>query len=104
MNKDSVSLEEFRANLAEYVNRVRYGHDRIVVNKHNKQAAVLISAEEDEWLTDPAKRMSKQEWEKGFEIFEAIKRDNKGKKASDIAKDIQEAIIEVRKQIRRKRR
>lgn len=97
-----VSIEDFRTNLADYINRVRYGKDRIVVNKYNKKAAVLISSQEYEWLTDPTSRFTKKEWQEKFQVFEDIKADTKEIALSEIEQDLTDALKIVRQKRRRR--
>lgn len=100
--KRGVSIEDFRTNLADYINRVRYGKDRIVVNKYNKKAAILISPQEYEWLTDPTSRFTKKEWREKFQVFEDIKVDAQDIDLSEIEQDIAEALKIVRRKRRRR--
>ncbi len=46
MITNSVSIEEFRSNLAELIGRVMYGKDKIVIKKYNREAAILLSLDE----------------------------------------------------------
>lgn len=52
LNTNTVSIDELRSNLADIVNRVAYAKDRIVVKKHNRDVAMLISLDEYEELID----------------------------------------------------
>lgn len=52
LNTQTVSIDELRSNLADIVNRVTYANDRIVVKKHNREAAIIISLDEYEQLVD----------------------------------------------------
>jgi prevent-host-death family protein len=45
-----VRIEEFRRYLGEAVSYVQYGHERIVVERYGRNAAVLISMEDYELL------------------------------------------------------
>lgn len=94
--KDGVSIDEFRSNLADYINRVRYRREKIIVKKHNKEAAVLISPEEYAWLTDPTKRFTKKEWREKFSVFEDVKADNVDKNVVEIERDLAEVVHDVR--------
>jgi prevent-host-death family protein len=97
-----VSIEDFRTNLADYINRVRYGKDRIVVNKYNKKAAILISSEEYDWLTDPTSRFTRKEWQEKFQVFEDTKADTQGISLAEIEQDIADALKIVRQKRRRR--
>ena len=63
MSSTQVSIEEFRAKLADMVGRVMYGSEAVVITKYNRQAAVLIGAAEYERLLDPTKRLTKRQWQ-----------------------------------------
>lgn len=52
LNSNVVSIDELRSNLADIVNRVTYANDRIVVKKHNRDVAMIISLDEYERLVD----------------------------------------------------
>lgn len=58
MLNNSVSIDEFRSNLAELIGRVMYGSNIIIIKKYNREAAVVLSVEEYEKLLDPTKRLS----------------------------------------------
>ena len=51
-----VSIEEFRANLAQFVGRVAYGKERIVVKRYNREAVVVLSADEYDRVANPGRR------------------------------------------------
>lgn len=50
-NPLSISVEEFRANLADFIGRVVYGKERLVVQRYNRDAIVVLSADEYQQLT-----------------------------------------------------
>lgn len=52
LNTNSVSIDELRSNLADIVNRVTYAKDRVVVKKHNRDVALIISLDEYEKLVN----------------------------------------------------
>jgi len=43
-------LSRAKSELSELVNRVRYGRERVVLSRHNKRVAALVSIEELERL------------------------------------------------------
>lgn len=45
-----LQMREFRANLADTVNRVGYGGERIVIVKNGKPAAAMVSVEDLELI------------------------------------------------------
>lgn len=50
LKMNSVKVAEAKAKLSDIVNRVRYSHDRIVINKRKNPAAVIISYSDYEKL------------------------------------------------------
>lgn len=73
MLSNSISIEEFRSNLAELIGKVMYGRDRIIIKKYNREAAVVLSVEEYEKLLDPTKRLSEARWKNKFKTIDKIK-------------------------------
>lgn len=96
MLKNSVSIEEFRVNLADLVGRVMYGQDRVVIKKYNRDAAVLISVEDYKKLLDPTKRLSKSEWNKAVQKLESIRKDIPEADPKLIEKEVNQAVRELR--------
>jgi prevent-host-death family protein len=43
---DKMSVSAARDGFAEVVNRVAYGHERIVIERHGRQVAAVVSAED----------------------------------------------------------
>lgn len=43
---ESISTAEARQNLAELVNRVAYGKERVVLTRHGKEVAALVPIED----------------------------------------------------------
>ena len=91
-----VSVDEFRTNLSEFIGRVVYGQDRIVIKKYNREAAVLLSVEEYERLIDPTKRFSKEEWQEKFQRLDKIRDRIPRKDQKQLEVDIDRAVREVR--------
>lgn len=73
MIKNTVSIEEFRVNLADLIGRVMYGKDRVVIKKYNRDAAVLLSVEDYERLLDPTKRLTKSQWDEAVQTLDSIR-------------------------------
>ena len=86
--KNTVSIDEFRTNLAQLIGKVMYAKDQVIIKKYNRDAAILLSLEEYEKLVDPAKRFSKSEWGRKFALTDKIKG-----RIKDIDPDILEAKI-----------
>lgn len=53
---DDVPTAEARKNLAEILNRVAYGKERVVVTRHGKELAAIVPVEELD-LLDRVKRL-----------------------------------------------
>lgn len=96
MLKNSVSIEEFRVNLADLVGRVMYGQDRVVIKKYNRDAAVLISVEDYKKLLDPTKRLSRSEWNKAVQKLESIRKNIPEADPKFIEKEVNQAVREAR--------
>ena len=101
MLTNSVSIDEFRSNLAELMGRVMYGRDKIVIKKYNREAAVLLSLDEYEKLVDPTKRFSKEEWIAKFALLDEIKQRIPAQDQEALQKDIDDAVITVRAERRK---
>lgn len=50
MADERVGTHEAKTHLSEYLNRVRYGGERIVIERHGKPVAALVSTEDLERL------------------------------------------------------
>lgn len=96
MINTSVSVDEFRSNLATILGRVMYGKDKIIIKKYNREAAILLSLDEYEKITDPTKRFSNKEWEDKFAIIDKIKKRIPDAEQKALQQDIDETIKEVR--------
>ena len=94
--KNNVSVDEFRTNLANFLGRVMYGRDRIVIKKYNRDAAILMSVEEYEKLVDPTKRFSKKQWEGKFAVIDKIKLRTRDVDQDVLEAEITKAVGEVR--------
>lgn len=96
MIRNTVSIEEFRVNLADLVGRVMYGKDRVIIKKYNRDAAVLLSVEDYEKLLDPTKRLSKLQWNEAVKKLESIRADIPEADPEKIQKEIDQAVREIR--------
>lgn len=80
-----VSLSEARENFSDLVNKVKYNKERIIVNKHGKEAAALINIEdlhlldaliekyENDLDIEEAKRVLSEENKEDFKSWEDVK-------------------------------
>ncbi len=96
MLKNTVSIEEFRVNLADLVGQVMYGKDRVIIRKYNKDAAVLLSLEDYEKLLDPTKRLSKIEWVKAAQKLAGVRNKLPQSGSKRIEREIKKAVQDVR--------
>jgi prevent-host-death family protein len=96
MNPTQVSIEEFRANLADLVGRVMYSHEAVVITKYKREAAVLISAAEYERLLDPTKRLTKRQWQTQVRKLETARCQVKDIDPDELEGLINKAVTEVR--------
>ncbi len=96
LNSTAVSIDELRSNLADIVNRVTYAKDRVIVKKHNRDVALIISLDEYEKLMDPTKRLSESEWKQSFKRIDEIRAKIPPTDPREMDKIIDEAVAEVR--------
>ncbi len=96
LNTSTVSIDELRSNLADIMNRVTYAKDRIVVKKHNRDVALIISLDEYERITDPTKRLSDSEWRNSFKRLDEFRSKIPKFDPEEMEKTIDEAVKEVR--------
>jgi prevent-host-death family protein len=96
MLQTPISVDEFRNNLSEYIGRVAYGRDSIIIKKYNKNAAILLNIDEYERLADPRKRFSKGEWDSMFKRLDKIRDRISIEDQDKLEADIDRAVREVR--------
>lgn len=96
MINNSVSVDEFRSNLAELIGKVMYGQGRVMIKKYNREAAILLSVDEYEKLIDPTKRFTKKEWVKKFAVIDEIRDRIPTQDQKRLKEDIARAVREVR--------
>ena len=102
INMTSVSIDELRSNLADIVNRVTYAKDKIVVKKHNRDVAMIISLDEYEKLMDPTKRLSQTEWQESWKRLDDIRAKMPKVDPEELEREIDMAVKEVRAEKRAK--
>lgn len=56
-----VGTHEAKTHLSEYINRVRYGGERVVIERHGKPVAALVSVEDLERLEKEGSEKSAEE-------------------------------------------
>lgn len=62
MAKERVGTHEAKTRLSEYVNRVHYRGDRIVIERHGKPVAALVSTEDLARLEESSSRSVEQSY------------------------------------------
>ena len=84
----TMTLSEARESFSELVNRVKYSGERVIISKHGKKAAAIISPEdlslldalieryEDEIDLEEIKRILREEKREDFIPWETIKAEN----------------------------
>jgi len=96
LNRNPVSVDELRSNLSDILNRVTYANDRIVVKRHNREVAMIISLDEYEKLMDPTKRLSKSEWEEHVKRLDTLRAKMPKFDPEEMEQSIDEGIKDVR--------
>lgn len=96
LNTSPVSIDELRSNLADIINRVTYANDRVVVKKHNREVAMIISLDEYEKLMDPTKRLTKLKWDEHVKKLDEFRARIPKFDPKEMEKAIDEAVEEVR--------
>lgn len=62
MQDKAVSIGEVKRDISELVNRVAYGHERIVLTSRGKPKAVLVSVEDYQRLQEQEEGIDHQYW------------------------------------------
>lgn len=96
LNSNPVSIDELRTNLADIINRVTYANDRVVVRKHNRDVAMIVSLDEYEKLMDPTKRLSESEWQESWKRLDEIRAKMPKIDPEKLDREIDRAVEEVR--------
>ena len=92
----TVSAQDARNKFSEILNTAVYGKKDIIITRFDKPQAVIMDYESYERLMNPAKRFTKEEWGKGFKVFDEIRTRNKNKSPEEINKVVDKAVAEVR--------
>lgn len=93
----TLPLKDVRDQLSDLVSRVAYGDQKVVITKFGKPVAALVTFEDYEKIMNPAKRYTKEEWEKGFSLMDKARVNTKKYPQEEIEKAIDQAVSEVRK-------
>lgn len=93
----TVSAQDARNKFAEVLNTAIYGLTSVIITRFNKPQAVIINYKEYERLMNPHLRFGKEEWEKGFKVFDRVRERNKKVSSRKIEKGVATAVTEVRR-------
>lgn len=102
MLNNPISIDELRSNLSDIINRVAYAKDRIVVKKHNRDVAMIISLDEYEKIMDPTKRLSEPQWREKFKRLDTLRAKMPRMDPEDLDRIIDEEVEAVRAEKRAK--
>ena len=95
-NVNPVSIDELRSNLADIINRVTYAKDKVVVKKHNREVALIISLDEYEKIMDPTKRLTDPEWQQHFQKLDVLRAKMPEVASQELDKVIDEELTALR--------
>jgi prevent-host-death family protein len=84
----TINALKARRNLGQLLEEVFYKGDQFVIQRAGKSMAVVISPEEYETY--------RKQRGQDMKIFDEIRKKNKGAKAEEVEKDVQEAVKAVR--------
>ena len=68
-----IPVSEFKNEIAETVNRVVYGNERVLLQRHGKDVAALISMKELKVLEDMEQREDEMDAEEALKALKEIK-------------------------------
>jgi prevent-host-death family protein len=94
----TVSIKDFRNNLAKYFGWAVYRQEPIRVKKYNETAVLISEAdyEEYEQLINPHTRLSEQEWSATVAVIDEIRSQIPQYPIEEVERDIAQALAEVR--------
>ena len=107
MQDKAVSIGEVKRDISELVNRVAFGHERIVLTSRGKPKAAIVSMEDYQRLQEQEQAGEQQHWADWFrranELSQQILRERDGKSldveaSAHAAKDDLEARYNDRRQ------
>ncbi len=96
----TLPLKDFRGQLSDLVSRVAYGDQKVVITKFGKPVAALVTFEDYEKIMNPAKRFTKDEWNKGFFLMDKARANTKNYPQKKVQQIIDQAVKEVRQEKR----
>lgn len=93
----TLPLKDVRDQLSDLVSRVAYGDQKVVITKFGKPVAALVPFEDYKKIMNPAKRYTKEEWEKGFSLLDKARTNTNQFPQEKVEKVIDQAVNKVRK-------
>ena len=67
MANEKVGMHEAKTHLSEYLDRVRYGGERIVIERHGKTVAALVSTEDLARLEESTAKSAEERYREALE-------------------------------------
>lgn len=92
----TLPLKHVREQLSDLVSRVAYGDQKVVITKFGKPVAALVTFEDYEKIMNPAKRFTKEDWDKGFSLMDKARANTKKYPQKEVEQTIAKAVSEVR--------
>lgn len=92
----TLPLKNVREQLSDLVSRVAYGNQKVVITKFGKPVAALVTFDDYEKVINPAKRFTKEEWDKGFALMDKARAKTKKHPQEEVKQAIEQAVSEVR--------
>lgn len=92
----TLPLKNVREQLSDLVSRVAYGDQKVVITKFGKPVAALVTFDDYEKIMNPAKRFTKEEWDKGFALMDKARANTKKYPQKEVEQAIGKAVSEVR--------
>lgn len=92
----TLPLKDVRDQLSDLISRVAYGDQKVVITKFGKPIAALVTFEDYEKIMNPAKRFTKEEWNKGFSLMDKARANTRNYRQKDVKQAIGKAVKEVR--------
>ena len=92
----TLPLKDVRDQLSDLVSRVAYGDQKVVITKFGKPVAALVTFEDYEKIMNPAKRYTKEEWNKGFSLMDKARANTKKYPQKEVKEAIDKAVNGIR--------
>lgn len=93
----TLPLKAVRQQLSDLISKVAYADQKVIITKFGKPVAALVTFEDYERIMNPAKRFSREEWDKGFVLMDKARTNTKNYSQKEVKQAVNEAVNEVRK-------